>query len=878
VTALELWNRFRDRIRRRQLDVELEDEMRFHREMLERDHRVNGATPEAAQRLGRMQLGNMTYLREETRALWSVRWADDLTRDVRFALRTLRKNPIFVIVALVCLTLGIGANGAIFSVIDGVLLRPLPYLHPKQLVRLFESQPQRGADWRGAVSWPNFRDWQAQSTAFSAMAAYVDGSSNLQSTVAPERLRTITATANYFKVYGVSPSVGRTFAAGEDEAGREHVVVLGEGLWRRRFAADPHVIDETIILDGQPFQVIGVMPAAFSATTDAWVPLVPAPLFAEERRSRFMTVIARRRSDISEAQAGAQMRDIAARLAQRYPADQTGRSVAVESMADLSTRAVRPALLILLGAVGLVLLIACANVANLLLARAAARQHEVSIRLALGAGRTRLIRQFLVESLMLSIVGTALGALLARTMLGPLVVLASGTLPFPGRIGLNGRVLLFLALVAIASGVAFGLAPALQLTRLAASTHLMGAGRKTAAGAQQRLRGALVVGEIALSVVLLIGAVLLIRGFTVLLDTSAGLDPDHVLTAHLAISPGRYDGTTLAPKLLDPVLERIRAIPGVKSAGLISMLPVQQAWANGDYYVPGDPTPDPGKEPIAEYRTSSADVYKSLGVPLLAGRDFTPADGTGERVVLINHALAREHFIGDSPIGRTIMIGGPSGMPFTIVGVIGDVRQAGLDKPPLAEIDVPYTDSLGVTGLTDAVLVLKTLVPPARVVPALREAVRSVDPGEPIYQVETMQEVLDASLVNRRLNLVLLAAFAMVALALSAAGLYGVISYLVTQRTQEIGIRIALGARGVDVVRLMVRQGVVLSGVGLLLGLAGAIALSRTLRSVLYGVTNTDPLTYALVTALLGAVAIAATWIPASRAARVSPLIAMKAD
>jgi len=437
---------------------------------------------------------------------------------------------------------------------------------------------------------------------------------------------------------------------------------------------------------------------------------------------------------------------------------------------------------------------------------------------------------------------------------------------------------LFLALVAIASGIAFGLAPAMQLTRLAAGTHLMGAGRKTAGGAQQRLRGALVVGEIALSVVLLIGAVLLIRGFTRLLDTSAGLDPDHVLTAHLPIPPSHYDANTVGPKLLDPVLERIRAIPGVTSAGLISLLPVQEAWTNGAFYVPGEPTPDPGKEPVAEYRAASADVYKSLGVPLLAGRDLTAGDGTGERVVLVNHALAREHFHDQSPVGRTIMVGGPSGIPFTIVGVVGDVRQAGLDHSPLAEIDLPYADTMSASGLTDVVLVLKTRVPPARLAPALREAVQSVDPGEPIYRVQTMQEVLDASLVDRRLNLVLLGAFAVVALALSAAGLYGVISYLVTQRTQEIGIRIALGARGADVVRLMVRQGVVLSGAGLLLGLAGAIALSRTMRSVLYGVTNTDPLTYLLVAALLGAVALAATWIPASRAARVSPLIAMKAD
>ena len=569
------------------------------------------------------------------------------------------------------------------------------------------------------------------------------------------------------------------------------------------------------------------------------------------------------------------MRGVAAGIAHRFPKDQAGRTVLVESMSELSTRSVRPALLVLLGAVGLVLLIACANVANLLLARAASRQQEVSIRLALGAGRVRLVRQFLVESLVLSIAGTILGALLARMALGSLVGLASDALPFASRIALSGHVLVFLALVSIASGIAFGLAPAAQLGRFGARGHLTGAGKRTAGGAQQRLRAVLVVGEIAMSVVLLTGAVLLIRGFALLLGADAGFDPRNVLTAHVPIPNGAYDAVSVAPKLLTPILDRIRAIPGVETAGLISMLPIQEAYANGSYTVPGEPQPVDASSRIAEFRFASEGVYRTLGVPLLAGRDFESTDGVNNHVVIINQTFARNHFQGVSPIGRTVAIGGPA---FTIVGVVGDVRQAGLDQPSLEEIDFPYRDTLVVGAPRDAAVVMKTRLPAAEFSGSLRDAVRSVSAGQPVYRLLTMQQVLDQSLTNRRLNLVLLLLFAIVALALSAAGLYGVISYLVTQRTQEIGIRIALGARGRDVMELVLRQGVLLSGVGLLLGLAGAAALSRAVRSLLYGVSGTDPATYAVVAVLLASVALAATWIPARRAARVSPLLAMRAE
>lgn len=802
---------------------------------------------------------------------------DDIWRDLRFGLRSLLRSPGFAVVAILCLALGIGANAALFSVLNAVLLRPLPFTEPDRLVRIFETFGEGG---QGSVSVPNFRDWAEQSTGFEQIAAYQMGSRNLQSTGDPERIRAVEATSNLFSLLGARPLLGRAFDPEMDEPGKTKVAVVSEELWRTRLGGDPSLVGGTVRLDGTPYTVIGVMPALFDfpageSSTDVWVLFEPSPEVASARGSHFLAVVGRLKSGITLEQATAQLVTVAAEIEKDHPAEQTGRSVIAQPLRETIVGRVRPALFILFGAVGLVLLIACANVANLLLARAAVRQREVAIRLALGASRARLIRQFLLESLVLAFVGAVLGLLLARWSLDALAPLAEGALPVFQDFPLDSRVFGFLLTVAVLSGIAFGIVPALQTSRGDVRDSLAETGGKTTgSGRQQLFRSTLVVLEIAVSLILLVGAGLLLRGFLNLRNTEPGLVAENVLTAHLPVPVAQLQGST--PRLFRPTLEKIRAIPGVRSAALISMLPIQNAWTNSGFTIEGRPAPQPGQEPIAELRVASPGLFQSLGIPLLRGRDFTESDGeSGTIVAIINEALARKHFPGEDPLGQRLSLAGQS---FAIVGIAGSVRQAGLDHDPLAEIYLPYS-AAGTMGLLgDAVLVIRTTVPPESVTDEVRAAVTSVDPGLPLYDVLTMEEVIDHSLAGRRLNLWLLSIFAGIALVLSAAGLYGVISYLVAQRTREIGVRIALGAQTRDVIGLVMRQAARLTCAGLLLGLLGAFAFTRVLESLLYGVSARDPLTYAALAAVLATVALLATWLPARRASRVDPILAIRAE
>jgi predicted permease len=681
-------------------------------------------------------------------------------------------------------------------------------------------------------------------------------------------------------VLGARPLVGRTLQPGQDEPGRSRVVVLSESLWRRRFGADRSLPGRTIRLDGDPYQVIGVMPASFNfppgaRVTDAWTLYVPSPRMANERGSHFLAVTGRLKAGVSLDQASVQLKQVAARIEKAFPAEQTGRGVLVLPLQESEVGRTRKALLVLLGAVALVLLIACANVANLLLARAAVRRREVAVRLALGAGRGRLVRQFLVESMVLALAGALLGLLLAWGSLRLLEPLTRGVLPIPGGVSLDARVFGFLLGVAVLSGLAFGIVPALQSARGDVRETLGdGGGKSTSSRRQQRFRYALVVVEIAVSLVLLTGAGLLLRGFLKLSATEPGFAAGHVLTAHLALPEARMEGS--ASRLFLPLLQSLRRAPGVSSAALISMLPIQSAWTNGDYAVEGRPAPPPGQEPHAELRVASPGVFQALGIPILQGADFRETDGEkGREVVIVNEALARRQLRGESPLGHRLIF---DKQPYAIVGMVGNVRQAGLDHEPLPEIYFPYrTPEIGPL-MSDASLVVRTTADPATLANTVRQAARSVDPGLPLYQVMTMDEVIAHSLADRRLNLWLLGLFAGMALVLSAAGLYGVISYLVAQRTREIGVRIALGAQTRDVIRLVMRQGAGLTGVGIAAGLLSALAFTRVLASLLYGVSAHDPLTFAGIAALLAAVALAATWIPARRAARVDPIQAIRSE
>ena len=806
-----------------------------------------------------------------------------IARDARHGVRSLRRTPGFTIIAVLCLALGIGANAAIFSVVNTVMLRPLPYPEPDRLVRLFETMRDQ-AGWQGSVSHANYLDWREQSRSFDALAAYSSGSRNLQGTDVPERIITVAGTANLPAIAGARPILGRSFLEEDDEPGAAPIALVHEDLWRRRFDADPALVGRTINLNGSVFTVVGILPSAFDFpvggdVTGVLVPLVPGPNVAQQRGSRSLSVIGRLREGVTPEQATREMMEIALRLEAQYPGPMANRGVDVVALRELVVGRLRPTLFVLLGAVGLVLLIACANVANLLLARSATRRHEVAVRLALGAGRGLLIRQFLVESTILALAGTILGGVIAWLGLEAMKALLVGAIPLATTLTLDYRVLGFLVAVAALTGIIVGLIPALQISGTDLRDTLTEAGTKTtASSSHQRFRNALVVGEIALSLMLLVGAGLLMRGFYLLQQTPPGLDAENVLTAHIAIPQATFSAAPqqATPRLLQPIIERVRTIPGVETAAMVSMLPLQEAFTNFSYGVVGEPPADPGKEPLAEIRIASPGFFAALGIPIRRGRDFTEQDGLGtEPLVVVNEALVNAHFKGRDPIGQQLT--GLGGSPMRIIGVVGDVRQAGLDRAPLREVYFPY-NSPQIGWMSSMSLVIKTRVDPESVIPAVNQAVRAIDPNQPVYRVNTMEQVISQSLSTRRLNLWLLGVFAGVALLLSAAGLYGVISFLVTQRTREIGIRMALGAEARDVLGLMMRKGAGLIAAGIVLGLVGAFGFTRWLESMLYGVTTRDPLTFATIPLLLVTVALLATYIPARRASRLDPTVALRGE
>ncbi|MGH9767132.1 MAG: ABC transporter permease [Blastocatellia bacterium] len=798
-------------------------------------------------------------------------------QDLRYGLRMLAKNPGFSIVAVFTLALGIGANSAIFSVVNGVLLRPMPFEDPDRLIKIWETVPPSG---QSTTSTPNLKDWREQNTVFTGIAAYQFSSFNLRGQDSPERLSGATVSPNFFDVVGVRPRLGRAFQIGEDEAGRNRVALLSHRLWQGAFGGDASVVGKDISLNGENYTVIGVMPPEFrfpSRLTELWAPLVIPPDQVNNRGNHWLFTLARMKPDVGFEQAREQMVAIAKRLEQQYPDSQAGRSVFLIPLQEETVRNIRPALMALLFAVGFVLLIACANVANLLLARATSRRTEIALRAALGAGRLQLVRQLLTESLLLAAAGGALGLALAKWGVEALLVLAANFLPRANEVGLDWRVAAFTAALSLLTGVFFGLIPALQSSRVDLQSALKEGGGAGGGMQTNWLRGALVVVEVAATLVLLIGAGLLIKSFIRLYETDLGFKAENVLTMSLALPQAKYPDARAAAAFHQKLLERVAALPGARSSGVINYLPLQQRGFNGGITIEGQGPYGPGRQPLAEFRAISPDYFRAMSVPLISGRFFTAQDqGNSAPVVIVNQALAQRYLPGQDPIGKRIRVIGNDWR--TVVGVVGDVRESGVTQAAMAGIFVPVPQAV-YTPLTQTMsLAVRADAEPEALISALRNAVKEIDPAQPVFNVKTMEAVVADSVSDRRLNMLLLGIFAAVALTLAVIGIYSVMSYTVSQHTREIGIRMALGAQPTDVLKLVVGQGMGLTLAGVGLGVAGAFGLTRLMATLLYGVTATDPLTFAVVSALLVIVALLACYVPARRATKVDPLSALRSE
>ena len=810
---------------------------------------------------------------------------DTLAGDIRYALRRLRAHPAFTAIVVLTLAFGIGANSAIFSVVNTVLLRPLPYAEPDRLVTIQHDYPSLKLE--APVSAPGFRDYRDNTHLFTNVAVESDWGANLTGQGDPQRLRGTQVSGDFFRTYGVAPELGRTLLPDEDVPGHNRVVVLSDGLWQRLFGGRPDVVGRSVSLNGVAYTIVGVMPPSFhdfwSTDTDLWTPLALADsdFVASSYTNEYLNLSARLKPGVTIDQARRDMHAFAAQLRQRYPnfipRDWT---LGVKSLTELGTGDIRPALFVLLGAVGFVLLIACANVANLLLARAAGRAKEVAIRTALGARRHDLVRQLLVESTILSLVGAAFGLALAYAGVRALVAANPGNVPRVSELGIDGHVLLFTLVVALVTGVLFGLAPALQMSRGDMHNTLKEGGRSgTADRAGATLRRALVVVEVALALTLLSGAGLLIKSFTKLAAVDPGFDASHLLTFNLSLPALSYPTDTARTQFFNAVIPRLAQVPGVRGAGGVTVMPFGGGWSTGSYNVEGYTPPPNSPSPWGDIRFVSAGYFATLRIPVTRGRTFTDADAAGAlRVAVVDQQFVHRFFRpGDDPIGRRMWFGSmtpnDSTKYRTIVGVVGHTTQEGLAADPRPQLYVPYAQGTGIDQLAVAV---RTVGAPEQYVGAVRAAVQSVDRNEPVARIHSMDEMIGSSMGQRRLSMVMLGFFAVLALLLASLGIYGVTSYSVTQRSREMGIRMALGARARDVMVMVMRQSValVLAGVGV--GLVAAFGLTRLMTSQLFDTQPTDPATLTAVSLLLCAVAIGATLVPARRATRVDPVVTLR--
>ncbi len=871
---------------------EVDEEVAFHLEMKARELEDRGLEPAAARREALARFGDPRRIRRECRALGQGRdrtmhrrqWLDEVRLDTRFAIRQLVRNPGFAIVALVALALGIGVNTAIFSVVDAVLLRPLPYRQPEALVKVWMNFSGIGIpNDRNWVSPPEFMDVRRLNRSFSHVAAIDSASFNVSTGGVPERVEGAQVSRSFFDALGVQPAVGRAFAAGEEQPGRDRVLLISDSFWRRRFGGDPQVIGRTITVNAAPYVVAGIMPPGFRypIEADLWKPLAfePAMLTNDYRGSHGLEVVARLKPGMSVEQARADMRGVTARIIDEnkdYPYGRFRFAVVLVPMLEEAVGDVRVALWILLGAVGFVLMVACANVANLLLARAAVRERELAIRAAIGAGRARLVRQMLTESTILSLAGAAAGLLVAYAVLRTLNVLAETALPRIAGAGIDATVLGFTALIAVVTGVLFGLVPALRASRSIGGDSLKEGARGISGGTgHHRLRRTLVVAEVALSLVLLVGAGLLIRSFFHVINVDAGFHADRVLTVRLSLPEARYSRPEQIRAFYADLLGRIERIPGVEAAGGVSALPLSGTGSSGTVTVDTTAVPPDQASPEADWRPITPGYFRALGIGLVRGRFFDARDSENSApVAIVDETLARTYWPHQDPIGRQIRRGGRRSTAawMTVVGVVRHVRYRTLEAASRVQLYWPEAQRPS----SELSVAIRTAVAPTSIAAAVQKQAMAIDSDQPIYAVRTMQQLMSESLARRRLSMVLLSLFAGLALLLAAVGLYGVVSYLVTQRSHEIGIRMALGARPSQILGLVLGQSVWLTVAGIALGFVAAIAVTRMLTTMLFDVRTSDPYTFVAVAGLLFLVALVAGLVPARRATRIDPIAALR--
>jgi predicted permease len=865
-----------------QVEADLHSEVEVYVEELTAEKVRRGMPPEAARRAALIETEGVEQVKEQVRDARTGALLEVTAQDVKYGWRMLRKNPGFTLAAIVALALGIGANTAIFSVVNAVLLRPLPYRNPDQLVVVLHGG-------NSPVAPANYLDWKKQSQTFQEMGAAEYWSPNLTGGDRPERVWALRLTASLFPVLGVNPLMGRVFGEADETTGRDQVVVISYGTWQRRFGGDKTIVGKYVSLDGSTYEVIGVMPPTFrfapfwATKAELWVPLSLQER-ATMRRGNSLRIFGRMKDGVKLEQARAEIATITGRLEQQFPG--TNRNVQVVSLKEKVVGDVRPALLVMLGAVMIVLLIACANVAHMLLARAAARRKEIAVRIALGATRARLVRQFITESVLLSLMAGICGLLLGRWGINVLLALHPAGLPYMDGITLDMKVLAFTVGVSIVTGLVFGIAPALHGTSVNLNASLKESERGTSeTGGRSRFRSVLIASEFGLALVLLVGAGLMIRAFMTLTAMDPGFNPSHLLTMTVSVTGTQQSDPTRRMNFFSDVVTNVKSVAGVESASMTNHIPLAGDTWGYSFYVQGRPMPRPGDSPKAIYRVVMPGYFQAMEVPFLRGRDVTNGDTVGRPgVVVINQFLAEKWFPNEDAVGKQITLDDPSeGTPswMKIVGVVKNLKQQDWADPPYAEMFLPYYQTRSYLEDTQSrvnymTLVARTKGDPSDAVATVQNAIWSLDKNVTIAEVRTMDDIVENANSQPRFYLVLLGSFAAVALLLAAVGMYGVMSYAVAQRTHEIGIRMALGASQGDVLRMVVRQGVVLALTGAVVGLVGSLLSTRLMVSFLYGVQPRDPLTIAFVWVVLTSVALLACYIPARRATRVDPIVALR--